>query len=413
MLRVSIKPHVFRGKGGMLMPGVNRERLLRPRDGSHQVVTQIELFFDLVFVFAITQLSHLLIDHLNPEGAFQTVILLTAVWWSWMYTTWMSNLFDPDRLPVRLLMIGVMLVSLVMSSAIPHAFSDRALLFAASYVAIQVGRPLVILFMIGRDSPPSTTFRGIVCWSGSAGIVWILGSQAAGATRTGIWVVALLIELVAPFAGYRFPGVGRSMTTDWNVEGHHFAERCQLFLILAFGESILVTGATFGDLEPDVTTILAFATAFLGSVALWWIYFNRGSEAGTRVIASSRDPGRLARSVYTYGHVPLVAGVIVVAVADELVIAHPGGQLDTTTIVVLGGGTGLFLAGYALFRWMISRKLPLPSVAAIAILAILGVTGSRFSPLQLSLTCALVVVATAVWETTSPDVRPIVEPDVT
>lgn len=380
------------------MPIVDRERLMRPRNGGHQPVTSIELFFDLVFVFAITQLSHLLIDHLNPAGAFQTVILMMAVWVAWMYTTWMTNQFDPDRIPIRLLLIGVMLISLIMSSAIPNAFGDRALMFAVSYVAIQVGRPLMILLMIGKDSPLSTTFRGIVSWAGSAGVFWILGIQAEGATRTGIWFVALLIELVGPFVGYRFPGIGQSTTTDWNVEGHHIAERCQLFLILAFGESILVTGATFGDLGPGFATIAAFATAFLGSVALWWIYFHRGADLGAEAIASSDDPGRLARSVYSYAFVLLIAGVITIAVADELVIAHPRGDVDTPTIWVLLGGTAVFLIGNALIVWMLDHRIAVSLLVAVAALGLLSLVASYFSPLGLGIACAAIVFVTAAWE---------------
>lgn len=394
------------------MRGVDRAQLLRRRDGSEQRVTFFELFFDLVFVFAITQLSHLLLDHLTLQGAFQTAILLAAVWWSWMYTTWMTNRFDPDRLPVRLLLIGVMFVSLIMSSAIPAAFDDRGLIFAVSYAVIHIGRPLAILFFAGTGHPSAMNFLRILLWCTFAGITWVVGGFADGWLRTGIWVVALIIDLAGPTLGYRVPGLGRSVTADWSVNGHHIAERCQLFLILSLGESIIITGATFGDLDPTALTVVAFAASFLGSVALWWIYFHRGSEAGTNLIASSSDPGRLARSIYTYGHLPLVAGVIVVAVADELVIAHPSGHIDTATIVVLAGGTGLFLAGYVLFRWMISRKLERPSIAAIAILAILGLTGARFSPLQLSLACTLVVVATAIWETIGTDADPMGEPEI-
>ena len=391
---------------------MNREGLLRRRDGSEQRVTFFELFFDLVFVFAITQLSHLLLDHLTPQGAFQTALLLAAVWWSWMYTTWMTNRFDPDRLPVRLLLIGIMFVSLIMSSAIPAAFDDRGLIFALSYAAIHIGRPLAILFFAGTDHPSAMNFLRILLWCTFAGIVWIVGGFADGWLRSGVWIAALAIDFTGPLLRYQVPGLGQSTTADWSVNGRHLAERCQLFLILALGESIIITGATFGDLDPTVLTVVAFALSFLGSVALWWIYFHRGSETGTNRIVTSSDPGRLARSIYTYGHLPLVAGVIVVAVADELVIAHPSGHIETATIVVLTGGTALFLAGYVLFQWMVSRTLQRPSIAAIAILAILALAGSRFSPLQLGLACTLVVVAAAIGETIGADDDPVAEPEV-
>ncbi len=394
------------------MSGVDREQLLRRRDGNEQRVRYFELFFDLVFVFAITQLSHLLLDHLTLQGAFQTAILLAAVWWSWMYTTWMTNRFDPYRLPVRLLLIGIMFVSLIMSSAIPAAFDDRGLIFAFSYATIHIGRPLGILFFAGTRHSSVLNFVRILIWCTLAGIVWIAGGVASGWLRTAVWIAALAIDLAGPLLTYWVPGLGRSATADWSVNGRHLAERCQLFLILALGESIIITGATFGDLDAAVVTVVAFGASFLGSVALWWIYFHRGSEAGTNEIVSSLDPGRLARSIYTYGHLPLVAGVIVVAVADELVIAHPSGHIDTATIVVLTGGIALFLAGYVLFQWMVSRTLQRPSVAAIAVLALLGLAGSRFSPLQLSVACTLVVVAAAIGETIGGDHDRVAEPEI-
>src|SRR5918999_284572 len=227
--------------------------LLRTRDEGEQRVTPLELFFDLVYVFAITQLSHLLLDHLTVGGALETLFLLLAVWWAWVYTTWIANWFDPDRLPVRLMLVAVMLASLVMSVAIPEAFGERGLMFALAYVAIQVGRTVFV-------------------------------------------VIALALEYAGPVTGYYTPGLGRSATGDWTVEGGHLAERCQLFVIIALGESILGTGTTFSEIESSVATVAAFVVAFLGSVALWWIYFARAAEAAREVFASSEDPGRIARS---------------------------------------------------------------------------------------------------------------------
>src|SRR3712207_1213569 len=133
--------------------------LLRTRDGGEQRVTPLELFFDLVYVFAITQLSHLLLDHLTVEGALETLFLLLAVWWAWVYTTWVTNWFDPDRPPVRVLLIALMLVSLVMSVAIPEAFGERGLMFAVSYVAIQVGRTAFVVLALDKSSSLARTFQ--------------------------------------------------------------------------------------------------------------------------------------------------------------------------------------------------------------------------------------------------------------
>src|ERR687886_1608991 len=147
-----------------MVHGSDHGGLLRTRDGEEQRATPLELFFDLVYVFAITQLSHLLLDHLTIEGALETLFLLLAVWWAWVYTTWVTNWCDPDRLPVRLMLVVVMLASLVMSVAIPEAFGERGLMFALAYVAIQVGRTVFAVLALDVSHPLSGGFQRILAW---------------------------------------------------------------------------------------------------------------------------------------------------------------------------------------------------------------------------------------------------------
>ncbi|MGH3146643.1 MAG: low temperature requirement protein A, partial [Rubrobacter sp.] len=255
--------------------GSNHEDLLRSRDGGEQQVSSFELFFDLVYVFAVTQLSHRLLEELTVANALETLFLLLAVWWAWVYTTWVTNWFDPDRLPVRLMLVGVMLASLVMSVAIPEAFSERGLMFAAAYVTIQVGRTLFVVAALDRTSPLGRNFQRILIWLAFAGVLWIAGGLAEGEARYVLWALALAVEYAGPAAGLWTPGLGRSTTEVWNVEGRHAAERCQLFVILSLGESLLITGSTFAEIETSVVTVTALAVAFFGSVALWWVYFSR------------------------------------------------------------------------------------------------------------------------------------------
>src|SRR5215207_7800505 len=320
---------------------------LRARDGGEQPVTPLELFFDLVYVFAITQLSHLLLNHPTVGGALQTLFLLLVVWWAWQYTTWFTNWFDPDALAVRLVLVAVMLASLVMSVAIPEAFGKRGLMFALAYVAIQVGRTaftfIALRKSLGGSHPLSRIFQRILTWFVGAGVLWIIGGLLGGEARYAVWLLALAVDYSGPVVGYYIPGLGRSRTQEWTIEGGHFAERCQLFVIIALGESILVTGTTFGQIEASTATVSAFVVAFLGSVALWWIYFARSAEAAREVISSSEDPGRLGRSAYTYFHLPMIAGIIAVAAADELTVAHPGDRGTASSVALTLGGTALFL----------------------------------------------------------------------
>jgi low temperature requirement protein LtrA len=252
---------------------------------------------------------------------------------------------------VRLLLIGLMLASLLMAGAIPQAFGERGWWFALAYVAMQVGRPLFVVCCLDRADPVRRTYLQILPWHCAAAAAWLAGGLAPGEARMAWWVAALAIDLVGPMVGYFTPGLGRAQTSDWVIEGHHFAERFQLFVILALGESIVIIGATFGDLPPSAATLAAFVVAFVDSVALWWIYFDRTAEFGSEMIATAADPGRLGRSAYTYFHLPMVAGILVTAVADELAIAHPDGPGTGAFAAVALGGPALYLAGHALFKW--------------------------------------------------------------
>jgi low temperature requirement protein LtrA len=212
-------------------------------------------------------------------------------------------------------------------------------------------------------------------------------------------VIAVVLEYVGPVTGLWTPGLGRSTTADWTVESGHFTERCRLFVIIALGESILVTGTTFAEIEPSVATVSAFVVAFLGSVALWWLYFARSEEAARGAFSSSEDPGRLARSAYTYFHIPMIAGIITVAAADELTVAHPAehGTLASNTLIL--GGTSLFLAGHALFKWAVFGVLSWSRLVAIAALIALIPVGSKIPALALSGVAGLIVVGlVAVWD---------------
>ena len=365
------------------------------RDGAGRV-TFIELFFDLVYVLAITQLSHLLLDHLTVRGALQTLLLLLAVWWAWVYTAWATNWLDPERRIVRLMLLTLMGLGLIMAATLPEAFGERGLIFALAYVAIQVGRNIFVCVAVHDDPNLRRNFLKILAWSVASGVLWIAGGMAEGSTRELFWLSAVLVDYLGPVAGYYMPGVGHSRTVEWTITGGHLAERFQLFVILALGESILVTGSTFGDLEWTTEVVCAFVIAFVGSVTFWWIYFDRSALLSGEAIERSDDPGRLGRSAYTYFHLPMIAGIIVAAVGDELSIAHPRGHADTATVAVILGGPLLFLFGHALFKLTVFGVWSVPRLLAIGVLAALAPFGTHFSPLALAATATAVIVVVAV-----------------
>jgi low temperature requirement protein LtrA len=325
-----------------------------------------------------------------------------AVWWVWIYTAWATNWVDPQATPVRIMLFTLMLAGLVLSTSIPQAFGSRGLAFAAAYVFMQLGRCLFMLWSLRRHHARNfRNFQRITAWLAVGGVFWIAGGLAQDGTRVALWGVALLIEYMSPAAGFWTPGLGRSTTADWDIEGNHMAERCGLFVIIALGESILVTGATFSKMAWTPITVAAFAVAFVGSVAMWWIYFNIGAERGSEVIAHSDDPGRLGRLAYTYIHLLPVAGIIVAAAADEFVLAHPDGHTDWKTASAVLGGPALFLLGNLLFKRTQIRRTGLSHMAGLALLAALIPLAPYASPLAFAAAATLVLVIVAVWETRS------------
>ncbi|MGH7461850.1 MAG: low temperature requirement protein A [Longimicrobiales bacterium] len=373
----------------------------RGRQESGKVGT-VELFFDLVFVFAVTQLSHSLLAHLNLGGTLQVSLLLLAVWWVWIYTSWVTNWLDPERIPVRICLFVLMLAGLLLSVSIPEAFAKRGLVFASAYVFMQVGRTLFFLWAV-RGAPANMTrnFQRILVWLMLSGVFWITGGFAEGDARFAWWALALLLEFVSPSLYFWVPGLGRSSTADWNVEGSHMAERCALFVIIALGESLLVTGATVAELAWNLSTIAAFLVALLGSVAMWWIYFDTGAERAHHRIKQSDDPGRQARVAYTYVHALIVGGIIVCAVADELVLAHPDHAANASIAAILGGPV-LYVLGNALFKWVTNDRRGPPLSHLVGLLLLFALLPLAFahllSALALGASTTGILILVAAWE---------------
>jgi low temperature requirement protein LtrA len=365
----------------------------RRRDEGEQRASSIELFFDLVYVFAVTQLSHRLLRHLSAFGALETAVLLAMVWLVWVYTTWVTNYLDPSRLPVRLMLLAVMLGSLVMSAAIPEAFAGRGLWFGAGYAVLQIGRTVFGIVAL-RDDPLLATFQRVLVWCLVSGALAAAGGLVHGDVRFGLWLAAVAVDLLGSSVGFRTPGLGRSTTADWTIEGNHFADRCQAFILIALGESIVTIGQTLSQSSHvSGDQVAAFATAFLGVLALWWVYFDRSADDAARLVAASDDPGRLGRSAYHAIHPLMVGGIIVTAAADDLVVQHAGGATSLSVRWLVCGGTALFLAGHAAFKAVIWRVVPWSRLLAIVALAVLGLASADLSSEVLGLLALAIVLA--------------------
>ncbi|HIH8975061.1 TPA: low temperature requirement protein A [Serratia marcescens] len=378
------------------------QNLLRVRDGQGASVSFSELLFDLIYVFAVTQLSHYLLHHLTLTGALETLLLWFAVWLAWQYTAWVTNWFNPDTRQIRLLLFAIMLLGLFAAAALPQAFGERGLIFALFYVAIQVGRSVTVLRLLAPGHPLKRNFHRILGWLCISAVFWIAGGLAEGNARLALWAVAVLCEYVSPMFGFRLPVLGRSdSSSEWTIEGHHLAERCQLFVIVALGETILITGATLSEMESwSLPVLIASLVAFLGSLAMWWVYFDTSSKAGSHAISQAENPGQLG-AYFHYVHVALVGAIIVCAVANELVIAHPDGRIQHATAAVLLLGPALYLFANALYKRLVYHRFPLSHLVGLLALAVLAPVAYFTDLLMVNGLTTLIMVMVAVWESIS------------
>lgn len=382
MERQTSKPMLFRSRGN--------------QDSGK--VSFIELFFDLIFVFAVTQLSHSFLENFTMEGAIRLILISMAVWWAWIFTAWVINWLNPDTKPIRIMLIVLMLLGLIMSSSITEAFEHTGLYFGLSYTFFQVGRTaFTVWFMRKGSTELQVSFVRILCWLLFSGVFWISGGIMHDSWRLALWIIAVFIEYIAPSFGFWTPLIGRSSTNMWDVEGSHMAERCGLFIIIALGESILVTGATFAKMEWSLGTLGSFIISFSGTVAMWWIYFESMAKTGHHYIAHSSDPGRIARSAYTYTHLLLVTGIILTAVADELLLTHPFGHVDGKTAAVMLVAPCLYLLGNMLFMKIVAQVIPMPYIAGLITLGGLSIFAMELSPFVLSAATSVVLVTVSIW----------------
>jgi low temperature requirement protein LtrA len=240
-------------------------------------------------------------------------------------------------------------------------------------------------------------------WFAASAPLWLAGALAAASeARIALWLAALALEYTAPLVFLWVPGMGRSSAAEWQVSGSHMAERCGLFIIIALGEGLIITGATYAGAAAQRGLDLALFNAFLGSFVMWWLYFDMGARRGARHIETHALPGLVARQAFTYWHIPIVAGIIVLAVGDELVLAHPLQPAHREFVLVVVGGALLFIAGLAGFKRISSGNpwFPASHLYGMGIAVALGAWGWLAHPPALSLFAAITVLfmVIAVWE---------------
>jgi low temperature requirement protein LtrA len=362
-LKVGKKPTEWAGPMTTSSPD---ELLRRPEDLRRG--TFLELFFDLAFVVALFQLSHVLIRRLDWSVAFQTLVLLLAVWWVWFGTAWLTDQLDPQRPGVQLVVIATLLGSLVLAGTLGEAFGRRGLVFAGAYVGIQVGRNLLLALVLRRYGLQRIALRTLF-WTGVSAPAWILGALTHGSARGALWTLAIALHYTAFALGYPTPWLGRTLSSQFSIVAEHLAERYRQFFIIALGELFLVTGLAFSSTDK-IDQSAAFVVSIATTALFWRIYIYRAGELLSAAIAAVPQPARLA-ALASYAHLIMVAGTVATAVGAELVIAHPFGHTEPAWVAVILGGPALFLTGRAGFEYTVFHRVSTDRLVGLFLLAAL------------------------------------------
>ncbi len=306
-------------------------------------VSPLELFFDLVFVLALTQCTQYMADDPSWEGVARAMLILTLLWWSWSGYVWLTGTVDPEEGAARLVIFAAMAAFLVVSLCVPEAFDDSALLFAVAYAVVRVAH-LGLYALASRDDPQLRRSVAMLAMSSSVGIALLVGASFAdGALQGALWVLAIVFDYGGPY----FFGV-----EGWRIMPGHFAERFGLIVIVALGESIVAIGAGV-EREVDAGVIVAAVLGTAVAAALWWLYFDVVALVAERRLAEA-EPGReqnsIAQHSYAYLHLPMVAGIVLVALGMKKTLGQVDEPLKLVPAAALLGGAALYLLAHVAFR---------------------------------------------------------------
>ncbi len=352
------------------MASIQEEALAMASEGrtadADERVTPLELFFDLVFVFAVTQVTQVIADEPDWHGLAKGLVLLSLIWWAWAAYAWLTNAVDTARDGVRLVLFGAMIAMFVVALTMPRAFDDRALLFGLAYATVRMAH--VVLFGVGtREASVKQAARALAPSVTLASALVLGASLLDGAAQGAVFVVAVVID---------YAGGGRGIER-WTLHPGYFAERHGLVVILAFGESIVATGIGAQATPLGAGEVAAAALAIALAAALWWAYFDVVALVAERRLRQA-EPGleqnSMARDSYSYIHLALIAGIVLVALGSKKAIGHVGEPLELVPAVCLCGGITLYLLGQVAFRLRnigsVNRQRVVVAAAAAALIPV-------------------------------------------
>lgn len=354
----------------------------------------LELFFDLVFVFAVTQLVKLLHDNHTAAGWGRAGIMLWLIWWAWSQYTWAGNAIDLDRRGTRIWMLVATAMMLAAATAIPNAFDGGGRWFALPYAAVRLLGLGLYWFGLAGDPNHRAALRTYVPIASISPALVLVGGIVGGGALVVMWVVAIVIDVASVAAA------GRG---EFQVDPGHFAERHGLIVIIALGESIIAIGATATGVGLDVQVAALVAVAFAVVAGLWWCYFDWVHHAAEARLSGEPDLRRqsnLARDLFTLGHLPIVAGIVVLAAAIEEAVLHPDEHLESFAVAALAAGPALFLGGFVVGNLRATGRVLVPRlVGLITSVAVVLIAGPRLAATVSVGIVASIIVGIAAIET--------------
>ena len=364
------------------------------RNPEERRVTPLELFFDLVFVFAITQVTAFLSDHPTWAGLVQGLALLAALWWAWVGYSWLTNnaVRAEEATPARLVVLAAMAAMLIASLAVPDAFGEAGTLFGGAYFVVRLLHLSLYAYTTGDSPEALRTVIGFAPGFLGGPVLLIVAGSLDGPAQGVLWALALAIDygvaLLRGVAGFR-------------VHAGHFVERHGLIIIIALGESIVAIGVGAAGLELGAGVVLAAVLGMILAAGLWWTYFDYVALVAERRLISAQGQERatLARDSYSYLHLPMVAGIVLVALGVKKTLAHVGDPLGVVPAAALCGGVALYLLGHNAFRLRDVGSVSIPRLAATTISLALIPAAVRMPSLITLAATATLLVTLAAYET--------------
>ncbi|MGI5519804.1 low temperature requirement protein A [Micromonospora sp. CA-259024] len=369
-------------------------------EASRQRATFLELFLDLVFVFALTRISiRMIADFTDGQrgvyaGLGQALLLFLALWAVWSLTVWSTSWLDPEAPIVQTVIVMTLVGAMTMAVAVPDGFGARASLFAITFVTLQIGR-VVYFYVAGHGRPDPQQSIRILFWLGMSTPLWVIGGLVnSGTVRGPLWTIAVLIDYTGLFLGWPTPRLGAQRLGVRAIAAEHLAERYQQFLLLALGEAIFVIGLAFSGSEFHVEQTGGFILALATTVLLWRIYFHVAGGLLDAAISRAANAARLATEM-AFAHMVMISGIVLTGVGFELFITEPLAHLPAAWLIAILGGPVLFLAGRSALEYQTFARISRSRIAGLLTLGLLTPVALHLQPLTAGTAAAAVLLGVA------------------